>query len=66
MKEGSVVGIWKMIHLAIWLVIWKERNFQVFEGKALCYKDFRLYFLKILCSWCEVFNGGRNFGFFGF
>ena len=49
-NRGWLLGIWKMIPLAIWWSTWKERNQRIFAGKARSYQDFKLYFLRTLYS----------------
>ena len=62
MKKCLAFGVWKMIPLAIW----KERNRRIFEGKDLSLQDFKLYFLRILYSWSNSFDGGANSSFVDF
>jgi len=67
-RDGNnwISGIWSMIPLAILWCTWKERNSRIFEGKALSYQNFKLYFLRLLCSWSLVLKGKNKLQFFGF
>ena len=55
---GWLLGIWKMIPLAIWWSMWKERNQRIFAGKARSYQDFKLYVLRTLYSWILALGDG--------
>jgi len=66
MKRGWLLGIWKMIPLAIWWSTWKERNQRIFEGKARFYQKFKLYFLRTLYSWSQVLDDGTNLNLLSF
>jgi len=50
MKKCLAFGVWKLIPLAIWWPVWKERNRSLFEGKDLSLHEFKLYFLRMLYS----------------
>ena len=56
MKKSWVRQVWGMIPLAIWWATWKERNRRIFEDKTLALQDFKLYFLRLLYSWCMRFS----------
>ena len=66
MKKGLAFGVWKLIPLAIWWSVWKERNRRVFEGKDLSLHDFKLYFLRILYSWSQALDESANLTFVDF
>jgi len=66
LKKCWVHGIWKLVHLAIWWCIWKERNRRIFEGQVLSVEDFKLSFLGLLYSWSHVVNGSFNLSFLDF
>jgi len=38
MKKGWVSGVWKIIPMAIWWTIRKERNQCIFEGKQISFE----------------------------
>ena len=46
LKKSWVLGVWKLMPLAIWWSTWKEWNGQIFEGKARAIDDFKLFFDK--------------------
>ena len=66
MKRCWLQGIWKMNPLAISWSTWKERNQRIFEGKARSSQEFKLYFLRTLCSWNQVLNDGTYINFLNF
>jgi len=55
-----LLGIWKMIPLAIWWSTWKERNQRIFAGKVRSYQVLKLYFLRTLYSWSLILGDGTN------
>ena len=50
-NKSWVLGVWKLMPLAIWWSTWKERNGWIFEGKARAIDDFKLYFLRSPHDW---------------
>jgi len=44
MKKSGVLGVWNIVHLAIWWATSKERNRRIFEDKALSSQDYKFYF----------------------
>ena len=66
MEKCLALCVWKMIPLAIWWTTLKERNIRIFEGIDLSLQDFKLYFLRILCSWSHALKGGANMSFLDF
>ena len=54
LKKCWVHGIWKLIPIAIWWCMWKERNHRIFDNKALSLQDLKLYVLGTLYSWSQV------------
>ena len=58
-KKSWVREVWSMIPLAIWWATWKERNRRIFEDKTLSLQDLKLYFLRLLYSWCVRLSGDR-------
>ena len=63
LKRSWLLGIWNMSLLPIWWSTWKDRNRQIFEGKARSYQEFKLYFLRTLYSWSQVLDDGTNLTF---
>ena len=66
MKKGLAFGVWKLIPLAIWWSVWKERNRRIFEGQDLSLHDFKHYFLRILYSWSRALDESANLTFVDF
>jgi len=66
MKKSLAFGVWKLIPLAIWWSVWKERNRRIFEGKDLSLHEFKLYFLRMLYSWSQPLDGSANLTFVDF
>jgi len=66
MMKCLALGIWTMIHLAIWWTTWKERSRRIFEGIDLSLQDFKLYFLRISYSWSHALEGDANISFLDF
>ena len=58
-------GVWKLIPLAIWWSVWKERNQRIFEGKDLSLHEFKLYFLRMY-SWSQSLDDSANLTFVDF
>jgi len=50
LKKGWVNGIWKLVPFAIWWCTCKERNQQIFKGKASSLYDFKLFFRMLYYS----------------
>jgi len=55
-----------MILLGIWCSTWKESNHWIFDGKVRFYQEFKVYFLRTLCSWNIVLDHGTNLTFLDF
>ena len=61
-KKTWFLGVWRIVPLAIWWAIWKEKNQRIFYDKAM-FQDFKLDFLRMLYSWRVVLNRNRNLDF---
>ena len=51
-----VLGVWKLMPLAIWWGTRRERNCQIFEVEAGSFQDFKRYFLRTLYRWSQVLS----------
>lgn len=50
----------KLIPLVVWWSTWKERNQQIFEGRALGFQEFELFFLRLLYCWSRMLKCDVN------
>ena len=66
LKSSWLLGLWKMIALAIWWSTWRERNHRIFDGKAKFYQDLKLYLLRTLYVLSQVLDIGTNWTFVNF
>jgi len=66
LKKCWVLGIWKLVPLAIWWYTCKEKSQRIFEGKVSSIQDFKLNFLGTPYSWPQVLDGVCKVSFLDF
>jgi len=63
LRKSWILGVWKLLPLAIWWCTWRERKSRIFEGNSRSVQDFKLHFLRTLYSWSQVLGYGTQLTF---